>query len=53
MAEPYFNKWYFRATHSRLKPVIDAAKTIKRPRPENFITIAYLVCGKLNFKLPT
>ncbi|WP_419943598.1 hypothetical protein [Candidatus Palauibacter sp.] len=20
---------------------------------ENFITIAYLVCGKLNFKLPT
>ena len=24
------NKWYFWATHSRLKPIIEAAKTIKR-----------------------
>jgi transposase len=26
----YLNKWYFWATHSRLKPIIKAAKTIKR-----------------------
>lgn len=25
-----FKKWYFWATHSRLKPVIEVAKTIKR-----------------------
>jgi transposase len=30
MAEAYLKKWYFWATHSRLKPIIDAAKTIKR-----------------------
>jgi len=29
-AETYFKKWYFWATHSRLKPVIEAARTIKR-----------------------
>jgi transposase len=28
-AETYFKKWYFWATHSRLGPVIDAAKTLK------------------------
>jgi len=26
----YFKRWYFWATHSRLKPIIKAAKTIKR-----------------------
>ncbi len=26
----YFNKWYFWATHSKLKPIIKVAKTIKR-----------------------
>ena len=26
----YFKKWYWRATHSRLKPVCDAAKKLKR-----------------------
>ena len=26
----FFKKWYFWATHSRLKPIIDAAKTLKR-----------------------
>lgn len=26
----FFNRWYFWATHSRLKPIIDAAKTLKR-----------------------
>jgi transposase len=28
-AEQYLKKWYFRATHSRLKAVIEVAKTIK------------------------
>ena len=26
----HFKRWYFWATHSRLKPIIDAAKTLKR-----------------------
>ncbi|MBQ9775579.1 MAG: transposase [Lentisphaeria bacterium] len=26
----YFKKWYWKATHSRLKPVCDAAKKLKR-----------------------
>ena len=26
----HFNRWYFWATHCRLKPIIDAAKTLKR-----------------------
>ncbi len=26
----YFRKWYWRATHSRLKPICDAARTLKR-----------------------
>lgn len=25
-----FNRWYFKATHSRIKPIIKAAKTVKR-----------------------
>jgi len=29
-AERFFNQWYFWATHSRLKPIISSAKTIKR-----------------------
>jgi len=88
LAEGYLKRWYFWATHSRLPPVIKAARTIKenwagiirwfrsrisngmleamnslvqaakaRARgyrtTENFITIAYLVCGKLDFSLPT
>lgn len=30
VAIKYFKKWYFWATHSRLKPIIKVAKTIKR-----------------------
>ncbi len=30
LAEEYLDKWYYWATHSRLKPVVDAAKTIRR-----------------------
>jgi len=26
----FFKRWYFRATHSRLKPIIDVAKMLKR-----------------------
>lgn len=29
LAEDYLNKWYFWATHSKIEPVINAAKTIK------------------------
>ncbi len=30
LAEAYLKKWYFWATHSRLQPMIEAARTIKR-----------------------
>ncbi len=36
-AREFFKKWYFSATHSRLKPVIDVAKMIKR-HIENILT---------------
>ncbi len=36
-AKKYFKRWYFWATHSRLKPVIEAAKTLKR-HIENILT---------------
>jgi len=29
-ADRFFHQWYFWATHSRLKPIIESAKTIKR-----------------------
>jgi transposase len=29
-AQAFFKKWYFWATHSKLRPVIEAARTIKR-----------------------
>ena len=29
-AKPFLKKWYFWATHSRLEPIIQAAKTVKR-----------------------
>ena len=29
-AESYLNRWYFWATHSRLQPIIDVARTIRR-----------------------
>ncbi|MFH1134666.1 MAG: transposase [Pseudomonadota bacterium] len=29
-AEAFLKEWYFRATHSRLEPIVQAAKTIKR-----------------------
>ena len=33
LARKFFDHWYFWATHSRLKPMIDAAKTLKRHLP--------------------
>ena len=36
-AQKYFKRWYFWATHSRLRPVIEAAKTLKRHLP-NILT---------------
>ena len=29
-ARKFFDRWYFWATHSRLKPMIEAARTLKR-----------------------
>ena len=87
-AEAFLKKWYFWATHSRLTPMIEAARTIKRHwdgvlrwfesrinngilegmnslvqaakakargyrSVQNFITMIYLVAGKLDFGLPT
>ena len=87
-AEAFLKRWYFWATHSRLPPMIAAAKTIKnhwdgvlnwfhsqlttglvegfnsllqaakaRARGyrsnKNFIAMAYLIGGQLNFNLPT
>ena len=83
-AEAFLKRWYFWVTHSRLKPMIEAARTIKRHwngvlgwfesgmtngileginsliqaakakargyrSNRNFITIVYLIAGKLNF----
>jgi len=88
MAEAFLKKWYFWATHSRLQPMIEAARTVKRHwdgilrwfisritngileginsliqaakakargyrSTRNFITMVYLVAGKLEFGLPT
>ncbi len=88
VAEEFLKKWYFWATHSRIKPIIEAAKTIKRHwdgvlrwfeskmtnglleglnsliqsaksrargyrSTKNFITIIYIIAGKLDFRLPT
>jgi transposase len=36
-AEKFFNRWYFWATHSRLAPMIKAAKTLKEHLP-NILT---------------
>lgn len=36
-AEKYFKRWYFGATHSRLAPIAEAAKTLKRHLP-NILT---------------
>ena len=87
LAESYLKRWYFWATHSRLRVMIRVARTIKnnwdgvlhwfrsrvsngmleamnsllqaakaRARGyrtvDNFIAMAYLVCGKLDFCLP-
>jgi transposase len=30
LGEAFLKRWYFRATHSRLKPMIQAARTVKR-----------------------
>ena len=35
--QKYFKRWYFWATHSTLRPVIEAAKTLKR-RLSNILT---------------
>ncbi len=54
-ARKYFQRWYFWATHSRLKPIIKVAKTIKR-HIENILTyfkhrITNAVAEGLNSKI--
>ena len=54
-AEAYFDRWYFWATHSRLDPIVMAAKTIKRHLP-NILTyfkhrITNAVAEGLNSKI--
>ena len=56
-AEKYFKRWYFWATHSRLKPMIKAAKTLKSHLP-NILTyfkhrITNAVTEGLNSKIQT
>jgi transposase len=56
-AEKYFKRWYFWATHSRLEPMIKAAKTLKRHLP-NILTyfkhsITNAVTEGLNSKIQT
>ncbi len=88
IAKVFLDKWYFWATHSRLKPMIEAAKTIRRHQDgilswfksgannaliesmnsliqamkhrakgyrnvENYISIIYLLLGKLSIDQPT
>ncbi len=88
LAEAFLKKWYFWATHSRLKPIQQCAKTFKKHwqgilnwfqslvnngileginsliqaakarargyrTVKNFITMIYLISGKLDFRLPT
>jgi len=54
-AKGYFQRWYFWATHSRLDPIIKAAKTLKRHLP-NIMTyfkhrITNAVAEGLNSKI--
>ena len=56
-AELYWKKWYFWATHSRLKPVIQAARMI-RAHLENVLTyfdhrITNAMSEGLNSKIQT
>jgi transposase len=88
LAEAFLKKWYFWATHSRLEPIQQCAKTFKKHwqgilnwfqslvnngileginsliqaakarargyrTVKNFITMIYLISGKLDFRLPT
>jgi transposase len=88
LAEAFLKRWYFRATHSQLEPMIEAARTVKRHwagilrwsisrisngvleainslaqaararargyrSTRNYITMVYLIAGKLELQLPT
>lgn len=46
-AEAFFSRWYFWATHSRLKPIIAAAKTIKRHLPNVLTYFRYRITNAL------
>ena len=56
-AEKYFKRWYFWATHSRLKPMIKAAKTLKSHLPNILTYFKHLITNSvtegLNSKIQT
>lgn len=88
VAEPFLKRWYYWATHSRLPPIIAAARSVKRHwsgilrwftsrisngvleginslvqaararargyrSTRNFVTMVYLIAGKLQLQSPT
>jgi transposase len=56
-AEEHWRQWYFWATHSRLKPVVQAARTVKRHLPNVMTFFAHRITNAvsegLNSKIQT
>lgn len=56
-AEKYFKRWYFWSTHSRLQPMIKAAKTLKSHLPNILTYFKHRICNAvtegLNSKIQT
>lgn len=46
-AEKFFKKWYWWATHSRLKPMADVAKLIKRHLPNILTYLRHLITNAM------
>jgi transposase len=44
-AEAFFRRWYFWATHSRLKPIVAAAKTLKIHLPNILTYFKHRICN--------
>jgi transposase len=46
-AEKFFQRWYWWATHSRLKPIIDVAKLMKRHLPNILTYLRHLITNAM------
>jgi transposase len=46
-AEKFFQRWYWWATHSRLKPMIDVAKLMKRHLPNILTYLRHLITNAM------